>query len=63
MSAYEITTDPSRFDVDAIHAFLSASYWSPEVPKAVVERAIAHSLCFGVLMRDRQVERKGHKKR
>lgn len=55
MSAYEITTDPSRFDVDAIHAFLSASYWSPEVPKAVVERAIAHSLCFGVLMGDRQV--------
>lgn len=55
MTDYEITTDSSRFDIDAIHAFLSRSYWSPGVPKAIVERAIAHSLCFGVLQGREQI--------
>ncbi|TAH39864.1 MAG: N-acetyltransferase [Gammaproteobacteria bacterium] len=55
MSDYEITTDPARFDVQAIHAFLSSSYWSPGVPRAVVERAIENSLCFGVLLGNAQV--------
>ncbi len=55
MTDYEITTDPARFDIDAIHAFLSRSYWSPGVPKAIVERAIANSLCFGVLRGHEQV--------
>ena len=47
-SRYEISTDPRRLDVDAIHAFLGASYWATGIPRAVVERAIAGSLCFGV---------------
>lgn len=55
MPSYEITTDHSRFDIDAIHAFLTQSYWSPGIPKAVVERAIANSLCFGVIHAGRQV--------
>ncbi|HEX4933841.1 MAG TPA: GNAT family N-acetyltransferase [Gemmatimonadaceae bacterium] len=55
MPTYELTTDPSRFDVDAIHAFLSRAYWSVDVPKAVIEKAIAHSLCFGVLCDGAQV--------
>lgn len=45
---YEISTDKARFDVEAIHAFLARTYWSPGVPRTVVERAIEHSLCFGV---------------
>lgn len=53
--SYEITTDAARFDIAAIHAFLSQTYWSPDIPRAVVERAIAHSLCFGVLWGDAQV--------
>jgi GNAT superfamily N-acetyltransferase len=52
---YEISTDPTRLDVDAIHAFLSRSYWSPGVPRTVVERALANSLCFGLFHRGRQV--------
>jgi GNAT superfamily N-acetyltransferase len=55
MPDYEITTDPARFDIEAIHAFLSSSYWSPAVPKAVIERAIENSLCFGVLLGNAQV--------
>lgn len=52
---YTITTDPRRFDLDAIHAFLSRAYWSPGVPRAVVEKAIANSLCFALLHRGVQV--------
>jgi GNAT superfamily N-acetyltransferase len=55
MHTYEISTDPSRLDVDAIHAFLSQSYWSPGIPRATIARAIEHSLCFGAFWEGRQV--------
>lgn len=46
---YEITDDPARVDLDAVHAELTASYWSPGIPRDVVERAVAGSLPFSVL--------------
>ena len=52
---YEISTERERLDVDVIHGFLVSSYWSPGVPRAVVERAIRNSLCFGVYARSAQV--------
>jgi GNAT superfamily N-acetyltransferase len=55
MTAYEISTDTARLDVDAIHAFLTQSYWSPGIPRATVARAIANSLCFGVFWQGQQV--------
>jgi GNAT superfamily N-acetyltransferase len=55
MAPYEITSDKARLDIGAIHCFLAQSYWSPGVPRAVVERAIANSLCFGVLHEGQQV--------
>jgi GNAT superfamily N-acetyltransferase len=55
MPAYEITSDASRFDIDAIHAFLAQAYWSPGIPRHVVERAISNSLCFGVFLGGEQV--------
>jgi GNAT superfamily N-acetyltransferase len=45
---YEISSDPARLDVDAIHDYLTRSYWSPGIPRDVVARAVPHSLCFGV---------------
>jgi GNAT superfamily N-acetyltransferase len=48
VSGYEISTDPGRLDVGYIHSFLRTSYWSPGIPRAVVEQAIANSLPFGV---------------
>ena len=46
---YVISTDPSRLDLDAIHAYLSEeAYWSSGVPREVVERSIEHSLNFGL---------------
>ncbi len=55
MNTYDISTDPSRLQLDAIHAYLVRSYWSPGIPKDVVARAIAHSLCFGIYLGEAQV--------
>ncbi len=55
MNTYDISTDPSRLQLDAIHAYLTRSYWSPGIPKDVVARGIAHSLCFGVYQAQAQV--------
>jgi GNAT superfamily N-acetyltransferase len=53
---YEISTDPARLDRPLIHAFLSErAYWSIGVPRTVVERAIEHSLCFGLYRAGRQI--------
>jgi len=46
---YTISTDSSHLDVLTIHRFLSTeAYWCSGIPLAVVEKAIAHSLCFGI---------------
>lgn len=46
---YEISTDAARLNLDTIHAFLAEdSYWAKGIPRAVVEKSVAHSLCFGV---------------
>lgn len=51
----DISTDPGRIDVDLVHRFLSASYWAEGRPRDVVERSIAHSICFGVYSNGRQI--------
>jgi len=43
-------------DVDAIHRYLSQeSYWARGIPREIVDRSIAHSLCFGIFEGERQV--------
>jgi GNAT superfamily N-acetyltransferase len=55
MSLYNITLDQSQIDPVAAHAFLSRTYWSPNIPLAIVQRAIAGSLCVAVHCDERQV--------
>lgn len=50
-AAYEVSTDPARLDIAAMHAYLTRSYWSPGIPFATVERAARNSLCFGLYER------------
>ena len=45
---YTVSTDRSRIDVAAVHAFLTQTYWSPGIPESVVRRAIAGSITFGI---------------
>lgn len=56
LAEYEISTDTHRLNVEVIHNFLAEeSYWSPGIPRAIVERAIRNSLCFGVYQGAAQV--------
>ena len=55
VNTYDISTDPGRLQLEAIHAYLTRSYWSPGVPRSVVARAIANSLCFGIYLGGEQV--------
>ena len=48
----EITTDPSRIDVDAALALLRQTYWAKDMPRETLAKAIEHSLCFGILSDD-----------
>jgi GNAT superfamily N-acetyltransferase len=36
---------PNSADLDTIHAFLTQSYWSPNIPREIVARACANSIC------------------
>ena len=52
---FTVETDPSKLDVVAIHAYLSRAYWSEGIPRDVVEKAIANSLCFGLFRGEDQI--------
>ena len=48
--ALEITNDLSRIDVECVHSWLARkSYWAGHMPRAVFDRAVSGSLCFGAL--------------
>jgi GNAT superfamily N-acetyltransferase len=49
---FEISTDPTRIDLDVTQQFLSTeAYWSQGVPRDIVQRAVAGSIVFGVYHR------------
>jgi GNAT superfamily N-acetyltransferase len=52
---FTISTDPTRLDVDAIAAMLSRSYWANTRTREKLERALAHSLVFGMYEGSRQI--------
>ncbi len=47
VGSYTVSDDPALLDTRAIHAYLQRSYWSPDIPLEVVERAVRGSLCVG----------------
>lgn len=49
MDGYYISTDKIALDIDFIHHYLSTiSYWAQGRSKAVVQKSIENSFCFGV---------------
>ena len=52
---YRISTDSSEQDVEAIHAYLSGSYWAEGIPRELIAKAIAGSLCVGIFENLEQV--------
>jgi N-acetylglutamate synthase-like GNAT family acetyltransferase len=52
---YTTSCDPARLDLDVVHGFLAQSYWAKSIPKALVEKSIQGSLCWGVYHEAKQV--------
>ncbi len=56
MPTLRISTDPAELDVSMIHRFLSQeSYWANGIARTLVEKSIAHSICFGGYIDGQQV--------
>src|SRR5438105_3108285 len=49
--SYRVISDRKELahHVDAIHGYLTTSYWAEGIPKNIVKRSMQNSLCFGVL--------------
>ena len=45
---FVVSTERARLDLDAIHAFLVTAYWSRDIARERMERAIANSIPFGL---------------
>jgi GNAT superfamily N-acetyltransferase len=52
-ASVEISDDAQRMQVDAIHSYLTRSYWSPGISRERVIKAMQNSLCFGVFVAER----------
>jgi GNAT superfamily N-acetyltransferase len=55
-NGYMVSTDKSKLDLNVIYRYLSVdSYWARNIPLAVVQTSIEHSLCFGMYHEAKQV--------
>ena len=51
-----VSCDPARLSVDVVVECLSQrSYWGQGRSRALVEKSIQNSLCFGLYLRDEQI--------
>ena len=54
-SEFTISTEKARLQLETIVAFLSRAYWAQGRTRAVIERSIEHSHCFGLYAGERQI--------
>jgi N-acetylglutamate synthase-like GNAT family acetyltransferase len=53
---FVISDDFSLLDIDCIHDYLSnRSYWAGDIPRTVLEKSMANSLCFGLYKNGNQI--------
>ncbi len=53
---YSISDDPSLLDMDVIYNYIGKeSYWSAGMPRQILEKSVANSLCFGIYFQGAQV--------
>src|SRR5262245_50923776 len=52
---FTLSTDPSRLDFEAIHSFLSETYWGKNRSREVLRTALSNSFCFGVYKGSEQI--------
>jgi GNAT superfamily N-acetyltransferase len=52
---FTISDEPERLQLEVIVDYLARAYWSNQRPRAVIEKSLKHSLCFGVYEQDQQI--------
>ncbi len=53
---YFINTDKTKIDIELVFDYLSKeSYWSKNIPLAVVKTGIENSVCFSIFYKDEQI--------
>lgn len=53
---YLVSDSNELLNIDIIHNYLSTeSYWAKGIPRAVVEKSINNSLCFGLYYNQQQI--------
>ncbi len=53
---FTVTDNREDLDIEVIHGFLCReSYWAEHIPRATIEKAMAHSLCFGLYHAGKQI--------
>jgi len=45
---YVLSDERQRLDLDAIMGLLAMSYWANDRPRSMMDKAIQHSVCFGL---------------
>ncbi len=49
MQSCRVTFDLAEMDITVIHGFISHTYWAKDIPLCVLEKALQHSLCAGLI--------------
>jgi GNAT superfamily N-acetyltransferase len=52
---FTISDEPERLQPEVIVQYLARAYWSNQRPRAVIEKSLKHSLCFGVYENQTQI--------
>ena len=55
MENIRVTDDKNQIDLDTVHQFLKTTYWSKDIPKEIVQKAIDNSLSVGLLLEDQLI--------
>lgn len=55
MKTLTLITDNGRMDIGLITDFISQSYWAKGRTKVQVQKAIANSLNFGLVLHEQQI--------
>ena len=50
-----LSDDKTRLDLEVVMDLLASSYWAKDRPRAVMEKAIEHSICLGLYLNGSQV--------
>jgi GNAT superfamily N-acetyltransferase len=54
-NSFTISDEPERLQLEVIVDYLARAYWSNQRPRAVIEKSLKHSLCFGVYENETQI--------